>query len=231
MINTFVKICGVCNLEDALTCASAGANAIGILLQRADRQYDSTSDKISIEMAVELVRMLPIDLKAICLIHKNDRKFIFNILEIIRPWGAQFQKPIEPAALAEIKEKHPKLFMIKTFHISATSNFDGMISDISRYLGNGCIDAVLLDSESGGSGQTHDWFLSKQIVEALGQFPVIVAGGLNSQNVSLLLDQVSPWGVDVMSGVTSEMKSSKSPDKVRSFVQAVRSTGNIGLAI
>ena len=86
------------------------------------------------------------------------------------------------------------------------------------------VDALLLDSRTaeriGGTGQTHDWSISRRIVEACGK-PVILAGGLTPTNLASALAAVRPAGVDVNSGVENAA-GEKDPDRVRSFVRLCR---------
>lgn len=79
------------------------------------------------------------------------------------------------------------------------------------------LDSVVKD-RFGGTGTIFDWELAKM---AAGSFPVIIAGGLNPENVGRLIKDVSPWGVDVSSGVeTGDVKDIK---KIRKFIESVRS--------
>ena len=79
----------------------------------------------------------------------------------------------------------------------------------------------LLDSEVkgryGGTGITFDWSLAQRVAE---QFPVIIAGGLNPDNVAQVIEMAAPWGVDVSSGV--EVGGAKDIVKIRAFIEAVR---------
>lgn len=89
------------------------------------------------------------------------------------------------------------------------------------------VDALLLDSgnqslatkELGGTGRTHDWGLSAEIVRR-SKTPVFLAGGLRADNVSDAIHQVGPWGVDLCSGVRSGGK--LDPGKLESFMRAVQ---------
>jgi phosphoribosylanthranilate isomerase len=81
----------------------------------------------------------------------------------------------------------------------------------------------LLDSNArekyGGTGRTFDWNLAQPIAR---QFPVIIAGGLKPANVAQAIKQISPWGVDVSTGV--ETRGVKDMKKIRKFIEAVRKT-------
>ena len=85
--------------------------------------------------------------------------------------------------------------------------------------GAGLADRHLPPGEYGGTGQTADWDLARQL--APDQPPILLAGGLNPDNVAEAIRQVQPWGVDVASGVESA-PGVKDPQKVRAFIRAVR---------
>jgi phosphoribosylanthranilate isomerase len=79
-------------------------------------------------------------------------------------------------------------------------------------------DLILVDSPNPGSGRTWDWSLANKLP---GGLRVILAGGLNDENVAEAVAAVQPWGVDVSSGVESQA-GKKDPVKVRRFIQAAR---------
>jgi phosphoribosylanthranilate isomerase len=94
---------------------------------------------------------------------------------------------------------------------------DGQIPDAGAWP-----DPIMLDSWSadqrGGTGQTWDWESAREL---LGTRRVFIAGGLQPGNVSRVVNEFKPYGVDVSSGVESAVRV-KDPDKVRAFVHAVR---------
>ncbi len=79
-------------------------------------------------------------------------------------------------------------------------------------------DMVLLDAPSAGSGQVFDWRLAEGVPDGCR---LVLAGGLNAENVVEAIGQVHPWGVDVVTGVESE-PGHKDPRALRAFVQAAR---------
>ncbi len=82
---------------------------------------------------------------------------------------------------------------------------------------------TLLDSQVegkyGGTGITFNWRLAQQVAK---EFPVIIAGGLNPENVAQVIEIATPWGVDVSSGV--ETDGTKDIAKIKAFIEAVRRT-------
>jgi len=125
--------------------------------------------------------------------------------------------------LAEVARALPGIDIIRVIHITGEGSI-GEAEAVSPY-----VDGILLDSgskggsvvELGGTGRTHNWDISRRIVESV-EVPVILAGGLNSGNVAEAIKQVQPYAVDVCSGVrTGESLDS---DKLQSFMSRVRSS-------
>ena len=76
-------------------------------------------------------------------------------------------------------------------------------------------DYILLDSGDGGTGETFDWSLLAGVTR-----PYFLAGGLDPENVGGAVEKLKPYAVDVSSGIETDGK--KDPEKMRSFVRAVR---------
>ncbi len=92
------------------------------------------------------------------------------------------------------------------------------------------VDAILLDSgnqklavkELGGTGRTHDWRISRQIVESV-HVPVFLAGGLTPENVLVAIRKVRPFGLDICSGLRTNGHLDE--EKVQQFFASIAATG------
>jgi phosphoribosylanthranilate isomerase len=216
---TWVKICGITNLEDALIAVDAGADAVGFVF------YEKSPRNISVEKAREIVEKLPTTV---------EKVGVFVDAE-----SQQIREAVLGAGLTTV-QLHGKRAMESVFSDSrkpdesvAVSKVIAMIPGDSLKNGTFMSEetrartfAVLLDSPSngvnGGTGITFDWEETRGMVQAMNLWvPVIVAGGLTPQNVSEAIRIFQPFGVDVVSGVEAS-PGKKNPEKVREFVKAVR---------
>ena len=113
--------------------------------------------------------------------------------------------------------------IIKVIHITASKTNKDILTEIEN--GYRMLDKhrliCLLDTQVGeaygGTGQAFDWQLA---VEVSDRFPVIIAGGLNENNIGQLVQKIKPWGVDISTGV--ETDGVKDIGKIKSFISTVR---------
>jgi len=217
---TWVKICGMTNLEDALTAVEAGADAVGFVF------YEKSPRNISVEAAREIVGKLPHRVEKVGVFVEADSVGIREIVSRAGLTAVQLhgkrsidsvvgdrRSPLESVAV-------PKVIV----RIPGESLKNGGIFMGIELLAKAF--AVILDSRSngveGGTGSTFDWEAARGMAQLLNlQIPVIVAGGLTPKNVNEAMDTFQPWGVDVVSGVEAR-PGKKDPGKVRAFVNAVR---------
>jgi len=104
--------------------------------------------------------------------------------------------------LKKLREQLPVIKLVQVIHVLDEKSIEEAIS-VQKF-----IDALLLDSgnpklkikELGGTGRTHNWEISRKIVESVN-LPVFLAGGLNPENVREAIDFVRPFGLDICSGV------------------------------
>ena len=131
----------------------------------------------------------------------------------------QLHGDIAPLELAKLKRLRPELAVIKSLVIGKQP-YEDLVDTVQRL--SAFVDAFITDTfdpatgASGATGKTHDWALSRRLVE-LASKPVILAGGLTPANVRDAIRVVGPAGVDAHTGV-EDAAGRKDPAKVRRFV-------------
>lgn len=215
---TWVKICGMTNLEDALTAVDAGADAVGFVF------YEKSPRWVSVEKAREIVEKLPEKVEKVGVFVNESPEFVSRVagnvgLTGVQLHGDEYKNP-------ERYSRSSKLF----FALSVNR----LLNHVEEPIGEVILpelpksSGILLDSgtpeKRGGTGKTFAWSEARWLVSALARLhPVVVAGGLTASNVRHAAEFLNPWGVDVVSGVEAS-PGKKDADKVRAFVQAVRAS-------
>jgi phosphoribosylanthranilate isomerase len=214
-----VKICGITNIEDAMQAISFGADALGFQVGMRHK----TEDEISPEEAKAIVASLPPFVSYVMVTHLLDAKTIISLLKLIpRITTVQLHEDdIDLKEISAIREKIPSVRIIKAIHVVVDGS-ESPLQKLHNY--DGIADALILDSVKmkedriGGTGMTHDWTLSKKMVDS-SHLPVFLAGGLTQDNVQYAIRSVGPYAVDVNSGVKiSRTSRRKDPVKVRDFI-------------
>ena len=219
-----VKICGIARAEDALAAIDFGADALGFLV---GLRYPR-ADQLDVETARELVLRLPPFVNSVLVTHLDAEA---DVAELCRRVGAQVVQLHGEFPVAEIpalRAAFPHLKVVKAVHSEDADSVEAAREAAEH------ADAVLLDTREGehigGTGKTHDWSLSRRIRERLGDFPVILAGGLTPDNVAAGIRFVGPYGVDVNSGV-QQRPGRKNPELVRRFIEAAKQASDESEAI
>ena len=214
----YVKICGIRRQEDALVAAELGADAIGLLVARRH----NSPDFISATVARDISRTLPPSVEAVLVTHVEDIDELERLLQQSEITTVQLHSEIAPGSVERLRGRVPYLKVFKS--VSVISVDSVAYPEAFEQL----VDGFVLDSvdvatdQVGGTGKTHDWSVSRQIVMRYPDIPIILAGGLNSENVRSAIEQVHPFGVDVNSG-TKASDGFKDPRKMEAFiVQAKR---------
>jgi phosphoribosylanthranilate isomerase len=204
------KICGITREEDLTVAMDAGADAIGFLVG-----IPSSPRNLTLERAEKLLDQVPIFIDSIVVTAPKSIEWLVEIYERLKPSGIQIHGK-EELDSSIIHEKIGDVNLIKTVYVTEDTLNEAVIEDLKTF------DAVLLDSFSkgqyGGTGKVHDWSLSRQIKQAVAPIPVILAGGLNPENVKEAILAVEPYAVDVASGVEAN-PGIKDQNKVRAFVE------------
>jgi phosphoribosylanthranilate isomerase len=209
-----VKICGIRSLADMQIAVQHGADAIGVLVG----QLHSSSDFIPPELAAEICQRTPPFVTTVLVTHIEDPDLVLALAKAVPTSAVQLHSDISATLLRDLRsELAPRKLIAKVSVENATA------IERARELDQQ-VDAIVLDSvnrttgQVGGTGITHDWSISAQIVKAIST-PVILAGGLTPANVRDAIHQVRPWAVDVNSGVRNSA-GSKDSDLVRAFIKA-----------
>ena len=200
MHQTRVKICGITNIEDAKVAENAGAYAIGLVFYKDSPRY------ISINKAKEIVKNVTPLLNCVGLFVDEDKEEINNVLEQVDLDILQFHGQESERACALYNKPY-----IKAIRMNDEIN---LIEEAEKYFS---AKALLLDSYvegvSGGTGKVFDWNMIPRNLEK----PIILAGGLNTNNVKDAINKVNPYAVDVSGGVEKE-QGKKDPDKIKEFI-------------
>ncbi len=217
---TWVKICGTTNLRDAQLSVAAGADALGFIFAPSPRRIEITA-------AAEVVAALSGQAEMIGVFVNETPMRIAEIVEQVGLTGVQLHGEEEGQSLAGFRRAWGDRKIIKTLHANELLNTGD--DRLAEYLSvRDCIDAILLDSGSaqqrGGTGAAYDWERTLPITNEIRRaMPLIIAGGLNPDNVVRAIELFEPWGVDVASGVESS-PGKKDEARIRDFIAAVRQT-------
>lgn len=237
---TWVKICGMTNLEDALTAVDAGADAVGFVF------YEKSPRCVSAETTREIVEKLPEGVEKVGVFVNEAGTDPRAAILTARLTAVQQYLPFEQSprlesgwaiALSAFPKRPRFLTALPIARLvdsgvdlstvaDGFAHFRDRISSIPPIV-NETFDTFVLDSGGlqgpGGTGKTFDWSKAVPIAEGMrrGGLKLVVAGGLTPLNVAEAMQILKPWGVDVVSGVEAS-PGKKDPEKVRAFVKAVR---------
>jgi phosphoribosylanthranilate isomerase len=213
---TWIKICGITNLEDALTAVDAGADAVGFVF------YEKSPRRIEPQTVREIVSQLPQEVEKVGVFVNKFEDAICDCAEKAGLTMVQFHGDNEDPHAADLIVRRRSDLKV----LVGISMLDPVPEGSAMMWSPDSVHAYLVDSgessHRGGTGKTFDWEQGRKSVDAIKSLGrVVVAGGLNSENVTRPLRILHPWGVDVSSGVEAQ-PGKKDPEKVRAFVQAVR---------
>lgn len=205
-----IKICGITNIEDALAAASAGADALGFVFHPASPRY------VTPGKAREIIAVLP---PSTCVVGVFVNLAAVEVLQIAELCGLDFIQ-LHGAETLEYCRRLPRERVIKALSFRSEEEFAAMAGYPVR--------AFLVDAHDpvrfGGTGKTCDWNLAGK---AAARHPLILAGGLNEENILSALEAVRPMAVDVSSGVEAS-PGKKDHEKLQSVVAIVRHFGRTG---
>jgi len=204
-----VKICGITSNEDLATAVEAGADAVGFVVN-----VPSSPRSLIPEKAEKIMKNTPVFVKNVVVAVSKSLDELIEIYKRLKPDIIQIHGYNLPDS--DIREKLANTRLIRA--VQAKS--DGVVEDSVKAANT--FDAVLVDSfvsgRFGGTGMVHNWELSRRVKKLIHPKPLILAGGLNPENVGDAVRAVQPYAVDVSTGV--ELRPGvKDPEKVFAFIK------------
>ena len=201
-----VKICGITNAVDALAAIDAGANLLGF-------NFDAKSPRCISEGDAAIIRsQLPKKIKAVGIFVNTSPAEVAALCKSLKLHAAQLHGDETPEDVAELASSLP---VFKAFRVEP----DFPLATLDEYPE---AYAFLFDAahtgQYGGTGRTTDWDVARRAT--VGR-RIILAGGLNVENVAAAVRIVRPYGIDVASGVESR-PGKKDRGLLREFVEEVR---------
>ncbi len=181
---TDVKICGITNLEDAMACARAGAAALGFIFFRNSPRY------VAPELARDISARLPEQIIRVGVFVNTPPSEARRIYDYCGLDMWQFHGQETPAYCAGFDHNSiiKAIFSLESTEMPALDEYG-----VQSFLIDACQPGM-----PGGTGTTADWSLARELAR---NYPLILAGGLNIENIESALATVRPWAVDINSGV------------------------------
>ena len=211
--STRVKICGIRDKNHALAAVEAGADFIGLVFAPSKRQVSPAK---ACEIA-SAVKKSSDTTKVVGVFANAPSSQVNELADFCALDWVQLSGDESWEYCREIVK--PVIKAIRIGQQSPEELYAALSAGSKLLPAHGFI--TLLDSQVegkyGGTGEGFDWKLAQ---EAAKRFPIIVAGGLDPENVARLIETVAPWGVDVSSGV--ETRGVKDMTKIKAFIEAVR---------
>jgi phosphoribosylanthranilate isomerase len=215
---TWIKICGNTNLEHAKLAVELGANALGFIFAPSPRRITPID-------ASRIISQVDPNIETIGVFVNQPPSVVLSTARRAGLSGVQLHGDEDPSSvgtlLALAAREKMELKIYKAVRMSTIDDSFAWDAQASKMLAG-----MLLDSgtpiQRGGTGRTFDWDEAAPLVRILSRrTKIIVAGGLNAQNVQRALSLFNPFGLDVVSGVERE-PGKKDPEKLRAFFAAVK---------
>jgi len=204
---TFIKICGITNIDDARAAVAAGADALGFNFYNRSPRY------IAPPAAREIVEQLPSSILTVgVFVNEETPESVKKIASEAGVTAFQLHGDESPAYCRELSDR----YVIKTLTVSG--DFD--IQMVQHY----DVNAIMLDTRDnnlrGGTGRVFDWSVAIEVNKVAPK--LFLAGGLSPENISEAIELVRPYAVDACSAL-EDRPGIKNHDRMRAFVELARS--------
>jgi phosphoribosylanthranilate isomerase len=198
-----VKICGITRVQDALLSIDAGASALGFVFYAPSPRY------VTPESAQKIIASLPPFITTTALFVNELPETVQHVVDSVQPDLLQFHGDEDERYCLQFNRPY-----IKALRVKADTDIALAAAQFSS------ARALLLDAYvkglPGGTGERFNW----EVIPAQLRSKIILAGGLDAQNVANAISQVRPFAVDVSGGLEAE-KGIKCPAKINKFMEEV----------
>ncbi len=210
-----IKICCISSIEEAQTAIQYGAAAVGLV-----GPMPSGPGIISNETIAAIAATIPPAISSFLLTSETTPNNIIQHHQLVHTNTIQIVDALSEGTYQQIKLALPSVKIVQVIHVINEQSVEEALQIAEQ------VDALLLDSGNpnlnikvlGGTGKTHNWNLSKQIVNQT-RIPVFLAGGINTENVRAAIDTVQPFGIDLCSSVRTNQQLDR--QKLAAFFKAV----------
>lgn len=210
-----IKICCISSVEEAKLAIKMGADALGLV-----GKMPSGPGLIADELIESITRHIHPPVSSFLLTSEQSATAIIQHIHRVNTNTVQIVDKLTDGSYSDIRKALPHLGIVQVIHVKGEESVDEALKVHEM------IDAILLDSGNpqaavktlGGTGNTHNWAISRKIVESV-KVPVFLAGGLHAGNVQQAINEVKPFGVDICSGVRTN--GGLDPEKLTAFINAV----------
>ncbi len=211
-----VKICCISSVEEAERAIGLGASALGLV-----SAMPSGPGVIEEAHIAEIAAAVPPSVATFLLTSLQATDAIIAQHHRCPTTTIQLVDQLEEGTYADLRAALPGVQLVQVIHVTDAASIQEAETAAPH------VDALLLDSGNpnavvktlGGTGNTHDWALSRQICDRV-DVPVFLAGGLRVHNVAAAIEQVQPFGLDLCTGVRTDGQLDEA--KLRAFMDAVR---------
>lgn len=218
-----IQIYSIQTVEEALQCVQAGAEAIGVAVATGADLPAEVPEATCAEIFAALEGRAQRVLLVVTPTEEETVEYVRRLQpDILQLCGNRL--PATPELAAQCRAVRPGLRVLQAVGVDGPGAIDR-----AKYFAGFC-DMLILDSIApgiagiGAAGRTHDWSIDAEIVRSV-PCPVVLAGGLDAENVKAAIKAVRPWGVDSFTRTSDRLPdggSRKNIEKVRAFVQAAR---------
>lgn len=204
---TFIKICGITNVDDALAAVTAGADALGFNFYRPSPRY------VTPKNAREIIAKLPMSVLTVgVFVNEDSPKSVLNIANEAGITALQLHGDESPDYCRELARER---YVIKS--LAVANDFD--LQTVADYE----VEAIMLDTKHfalrGGTGQVFDWSIAREVNSVVPK--LFLAGGLSPENIEEAIETVRPYAIDACSAL-EDKPGRKNHDRMRDFVETAR---------